>query len=189
MRERHRNGLDTFLRSGEAPILGRRIETSGLRSDGSEFPVELIVTQVADVDPPLFNGYLHDITDRRKAADELAASRERLVHIAGTLQSTFLASLFTVHRGNGVGREHIVPSVTATRWVETFTTSLRRARGGGRWLLVTCAEKEARLRSLPCWLAIRYGAAAVRNVDPADVLEYLNQRSTVSTRHDSVLWP
>ena len=173
MRERHRNGLDTFLRSGEAPILGRRIETSGLRSDGSEFPVELIVTQVADVDPPLFNGYLHDITDRRKAADELAASRERLVHIARTLQSTFLPpslpyiegmELAATYRAFGDGYE------VGGDFYDVFET------GEGRWTLAlgdVCGKgSEAAVITALARYSIR--AAAVRNADPADVLEYLN---------------
>jgi PAS domain S-box-containing protein len=133
MRERHRHGVAEFLRSGEGPILGRRIETSGLRSDGSEFPVELIVTQVADVHPPVFNGYLHDITARRKAAEELAAGRERLVHIARTLQSTFLPpslpyidgmELAATYRAFGDGYE------VGGDFYDVFQT------GEGKWTLV-----------------------------------------------------
>jgi PAS domain S-box-containing protein len=173
MRERHRHGLTNFLQSGEGPILGRRIETSALRSDGSEFPVELIVTQVADVDPPMFNGYLHDITARRKAADELAAGRERLVHIARTLQSTFLPpslpyidgmELAATYRAFGDGYE------VGGDFYDVFET------GDGKWTLVlgdVCGKgSEAAVITALARYSIR--AAAVRSADPADVLAYLN---------------
>lgn len=90
MRERHRLGLAHLRDTGEGPILGRRIEVNALHADGREFPVELTVTQISDTDPPQFTGYLRDMTVQRRAASELAASNERLAHIARTLQSSLL---------------------------------------------------------------------------------------------------
>ena len=46
LREQHRQGFARFLASGEARILGKRIEIVALRADGSEFPVELTVNAV-----------------------------------------------------------------------------------------------------------------------------------------------
>ena len=90
MRDRHRLGLAKFLASGEGPVIGRRMEVNALRRDGSELAVELSVTRVGDVDPPQFSGYVRDITPVRQAAAELASSRERLAHIARTLQTSLL---------------------------------------------------------------------------------------------------
>lgn len=90
MRERHRRGLGHLRETGEGPILGRRIEVNALHADGHEFPVELTVTQIADTDPPLFTGYLRDLTEQRRSESKLAASHERLAHIARTLQSSLL---------------------------------------------------------------------------------------------------
>ncbi len=39
LREAHRAGMKRFLATGEAHVLGRRIEITGMRADGSEFPV------------------------------------------------------------------------------------------------------------------------------------------------------
>ena len=52
MRERHRLGLHRLVTTGEGPILNRRIEVSALRHDGTEFPVELTVTQVEGAGSP-----------------------------------------------------------------------------------------------------------------------------------------
>ena len=44
-REAHKNGLERYLSSGEAVVLGRRIEVSGIRKNGEEFPVELATSR------------------------------------------------------------------------------------------------------------------------------------------------
>src|ERR1700686_2494183 len=40
-REGHGEGLRRFRETGEGPVLNKRLEMTALRSDGSEFPVEL----------------------------------------------------------------------------------------------------------------------------------------------------
>jgi PAS domain S-box-containing protein len=65
LREQHKRGLARYLATGEGPILNRRVELSALRADGTEIPIELTVTRIANGGPPLFSGYLRDITERR----------------------------------------------------------------------------------------------------------------------------
>jgi len=43
LREEHRRGLARYLATGEARVLGRRIEMTAVRAGGSEFPVELAI--------------------------------------------------------------------------------------------------------------------------------------------------
>lgn len=79
-REQHREGLRRYLESGQAQIIGRRVELTGMRGDGSTFPVELAITRV-DVDgPPLFTGYIRDISERVDAELALHEGQERLRH-------------------------------------------------------------------------------------------------------------
>jgi PAS domain S-box-containing protein len=86
LRERHRRALRELRERGGEPRVGsgesarhvrfdHRIELVGMRSDGSEFPIELTVTRVAR-DPPLFTGFIRDITELRRAteAKDLLAS-------------------------------------------------------------------------------------------------------------------
>ena len=79
LRERHRSGFARCVASGGGSLLGRRIEITGMRADGSEFPVELAITRIDFPGPPMFTGYLRDITDRVAAEAELRASRVRIV--------------------------------------------------------------------------------------------------------------
>ena len=82
LRERHRTSMARLLATGERTILNRRVEVTGMRSDGSEFPVELTVTSVPVDGPPVFTAYLRDITDRQRAERELIESKARIVESA-----------------------------------------------------------------------------------------------------------
>jgi PAS domain S-box-containing protein/diguanylate cyclase (GGDEF)-like protein len=72
MRDAHKRGLQRLLASGESRILGKRLELSAIRADGTEFPVELSVSATGSWDAPLFTAYLRDITERRAAEDKIA---------------------------------------------------------------------------------------------------------------------
>jgi PAS domain S-box-containing protein len=67
LRERHRQAMAHYLATGEGPILGKRIEMTGLRADGTEFPIELTVIRSPLEGPPMFTAYLRDITERQRA--------------------------------------------------------------------------------------------------------------------------
>src|SRR3989442_2573337 len=71
LRERHHRAIAHYLATGEVPILGRRLELTALRADGSEFPIELTINvmRLAD-ETPIFTGYLRDITERKQAEEE-----------------------------------------------------------------------------------------------------------------------
>jgi PAS domain S-box-containing protein len=85
MREAHRAGLSRYLETGEARVLGRRIEMRGLRADGTEFPVELTITRVPVAGPPSFTGYLRDISDRKRGEDSQRVLNEASRVLASTL--------------------------------------------------------------------------------------------------------
>ncbi len=79
LRERHRHGFARYLETKVPVVLDRRIEITGMRADGSTFPVELTITRIDVPGEAGFAGYLRDITDRKEAEAELRASRARIV--------------------------------------------------------------------------------------------------------------
>ena len=80
--ERHRKGLARYLETGEGRAIGRRLELSAVRADGTDFPVELTITRLPSDGPPMFTGYLRDITERVRAEQALRESRARLLEVA-----------------------------------------------------------------------------------------------------------
>jgi PAS domain S-box-containing protein len=76
LRKRHRDGLARYLATGDAPILGRRIEMTAMRSDGTQFPVELAISKVDLPGTNLFTGYIRDITERKRAEADVQSALE-----------------------------------------------------------------------------------------------------------------
>jgi PAS domain S-box-containing protein len=70
LRAAHREGLARYLATGQPRILNQRLELLAMRADGSTFPAELTVTRVGTLEPPLFAGFVRDVTDRREAEAE-----------------------------------------------------------------------------------------------------------------------
>src|ERR1017187_7612299 len=77
LRDRHQKGLSRYLATGEAQVLGKRLEMTAMRSDGSEFPVELAITRIGSQEPPMFTGFIRDITERRFSDEAIRASEQR----------------------------------------------------------------------------------------------------------------
>ena len=76
-REAHREGIARMQQSNSPRMLGRRVEMSALRADGSEFPCEVTITRVETEERPLYVGYLRDITDRKASEEALRAGEEQ----------------------------------------------------------------------------------------------------------------
>ncbi|MEO5740499.1 MAG: ATP-binding protein, partial [Vicinamibacterales bacterium] len=98
LREGHTRGLAHYLATGEGPFIDRRVETNAVRSDGVEFPVEVSITRVP-TEPPLFTGFVRDLTERRRferdrqaLLDEAVAAR-REAETANRAKDIFLATL------------------------------------------------------------------------------------------------
>lgn len=70
-REAHRIGMERYAASGQARVLGRRIEISAITRNGQEIPVELSINQIRSGDEILFIGFLRDISERRRAEEDL----------------------------------------------------------------------------------------------------------------------
>ena len=69
LRDQHRQGLARWQATGEAHVIGRRVEMTAVRADGREFPVELAITHIPRDGPPAFCGYVRDITELKRAEE------------------------------------------------------------------------------------------------------------------------
>jgi PAS domain S-box-containing protein len=76
-RDQYRRELEARLSKG-VPAPARPVELVAVRSDGSTFPVEVAIERVAGIDPPVFAGYIRDVTDRRRT-EERALKQSRAI--------------------------------------------------------------------------------------------------------------
>jgi PAS domain S-box-containing protein len=80
LREAHAHGFMRHLHAGETRLLGRLVELTALRRDGTHVPIELAVTRLPLEGAPVFAAFIRDITERRQAREVLqnqAAELER----------------------------------------------------------------------------------------------------------------
>ena len=173
LREAHRRGLARYLETGQERVLGRRVDITGMRSDGSEIPVELAISRVALPGPPIFTGYLRDITERRRAELELRQSRERFADLARTLQR----SLLPAHLPD-------VPGVRLAAWYHPALAGLEVGgdfydvfETGGDWAVVIgdVCGKGAEAAALTALIRYTVRAAAMQARSPATILRILNE--------------
>jgi PAS domain S-box-containing protein len=86
LRERHSLAFAHFVETGERRLFGQRLELTGIRSDGSEFPVELALSCV-ESEPLVICGALRDLTETKRAESELRklADEHAALHRVATL--------------------------------------------------------------------------------------------------------
>ena len=76
LRESNRRGLALYNVTTMGGMPGRRMELTGMRADGSQFPVELSISRIQMDGKPMFTAYMRDVTERLEAqriTSELAA--------------------------------------------------------------------------------------------------------------------
>jgi PAS domain S-box-containing protein len=109
LRDEHRRGLRNYMETGASRIVGHPVELTAMRADGSTFPVELAVTRPELPGPPLFCGYLRDVTERRRAelalqglAEEQAALRRVATAVAAEVEPERLFGLIAEEVGRAL---------------------------------------------------------------------------------------
>jgi PAS domain S-box-containing protein len=109
LREGHRRGLQDYMETGASRIVGHPVELMAMRADGSTFPVELAVTRPDLPGPPLFCGYVRDVTERRRAehalqslAEEQAALRRVATAVAAEVEPARLFGLIAEEVGRAL---------------------------------------------------------------------------------------
>lgn len=69
--ENHDTYLADYLHNGKAKIIGREREVTGLKKDGTTFPLMLTVSEIKTAHHHEFTGYLRDLSAERKAQSEV----------------------------------------------------------------------------------------------------------------------
>src|SRR3954469_13760344 len=147
LRERHNAAFARFVKTREPSILGRRVELTGMRADGSEFPVELALSQV-EADPVLICGALRDISATKQAEShlrELAEEQAALRQVAPLVAYESSPERLVAAVAEQVARVFDVPLVKLIRYESTAAVVVggfsesddERFPIGSRWQLDT----------------------------------------------------
>jgi PAS domain S-box-containing protein len=178
LREPHRRGLQRYVETGQSKMINHPVEIEAMRKDGSEFPVELAITRPDLPGPPLFCGYIRDVTERRKKdaalrrlADEQAALRRVATAVAAEPEPSSVFGLVTEEVGRLLGAQ---------------SANMVRFTGDGR-LTVVGGWNEAGVLSVPVGDTMQLDGDTVaarvwRTGLPARVDSYANVAGNVAER-------
>lgn len=97
-RMRHDGYLRRYLETGEKRIIGLGRLVTGIKRDGSVFPMELAVGEAISEGGRVFTGFIRDLTQKHAAEQRIEQLRSDLVHAArvsamGTMASTLAHEL------------------------------------------------------------------------------------------------
>ena len=91
-KDRPRRRFDSYLQGGEGSLFGQMIEATARRADGTEIPIEWAITRISATQPPLFTLVVHNLTERKRAEEELRQAKEA-AEAASRAKSAFLANM------------------------------------------------------------------------------------------------
>jgi PAS domain S-box-containing protein len=67
----HHQGLIRYVSTGKASILGKTVEMTGRRKDGSEFPVDVSLAAWNNNGEPYFTAFIRDVTQRKRSLETI----------------------------------------------------------------------------------------------------------------------
>lgn len=73
LREAHKQGMSHLDKTGEGPVLNKRIEIVAINKKGIQFPIELAITPVEQDGTTFFSAFIRDITDRKEIEEQKEA--------------------------------------------------------------------------------------------------------------------
>ena len=78
LRAAHEAGMARVRGSGAMLLAGKRLEMSGRRADGSEFPIEMVLARTDVAGSHHYTAFINDVSERQQAAQEIERQREAL---------------------------------------------------------------------------------------------------------------
>ena len=91
-RERHDGYLRSYRQTGVRKIIGIGRVTTARHRDGNTFPIELSVGEAWADGKRIFTGFIHDVTERRKADLRVRDLQTELAHVGRVSEMGTLAS-------------------------------------------------------------------------------------------------
>lgn len=119
--ERHDSYIEHYLETGERRIIGLGRVVTGLRRDGTTFPMELAVGETSGAGRRLFTGFCRDLTERMRIQSRLEELQAELIHIARVTGMGAMAST--------LAHELNQPITAVVNYVQAVRSLLDRSQG------------------------------------------------------------
>lgn len=81
-RDRHDSFIARYLETGERRIIGAGRVVTGLRKDGSTFPMHLSIGEMRAEGRRHFTGFIRDLTERQETQAQLHELQAKLIHVS-----------------------------------------------------------------------------------------------------------
>ena len=81
-RSRHDGYLARYLKTGERRIIGIGRIVTGMRKDGTTFPMHLTIGEMQSSGKPFFTGFVRDLTEQQQTQARLQELQSELVHVS-----------------------------------------------------------------------------------------------------------
>ena len=81
-RAEHLRGMDRYLNTGVAKVLGMRLKVEAMHKDGHKFPVELAVMIYSGLGNHCFLGFIRDLTEETAAAAQIETLRAEVMQLS-----------------------------------------------------------------------------------------------------------
>ena len=148
LRERHRAGLIRYLATGDAAILGRRIELRAVRADGQQIPVEVAINRIDQPGPPTFIGYVRDISGQRRLEESLrqAQKMDAIGQLAGGVAHDFNNMLTVIDGFSTLLLDELDPTDERRELVDEIQRATARAASLTAQLLSVSRRQALRLQ-------------------------------------------
>jgi PAS domain S-box-containing protein len=149
-RPAHLHGLHHFLKTGDGPILNKRIETTALHRDGHTFPVELTVAPIKLQQGWTFSAFIRDLTERKAKEAILRETQAELARVSRITTTGELAA-WIAHEVNQPLSAIASNGQTCLHWLSEATFNLEKARLAGERIVRDArlaAEVVSRIRAM-----------------------------------------
>lgn len=130
----HDGYLNHYLSTGKKKIIGIGREVTGLRKDGSTFPMDLAVNEMWVDGKRMFTGIVRDITERKRTEQALIAAKNA-AELANRTKDSFLATMSHEIRTPLGGLLGMLELLGFTSLNDDQTEALQAARDSGQGLL------------------------------------------------------
>jgi PAS domain S-box-containing protein len=83
--EAHNMGMKHYMKTGDGPVLNKQFEITGINRVGDEFPIEIAILPVKQNDEIFFCSFIQDISERKKAEENLKSQEEKYRNIIANM--------------------------------------------------------------------------------------------------------